>query len=79
MDDAMHSGEVSLTARKISRREMLGVGGALLLGGGIAAGLRFASGRERGYHADVFIGRAPDYQTDLSSIVQDGLSTLGIG
>lgn len=75
----MHSGEVSLAGRKLSRREMLGVGGALLLGGGIATGLRFASGRERGHRADVFIGKAPNYQTDLSGIVQDGLSTLGIG
>ena len=58
---------------------MLGVGGALLLGGGIAAGLRFASGRERGHRADVFIGKAPNYQADLSRLVQDGLSTLGIG
>jgi len=63
----------------MSRREMLGVGGALLLGGGIAAGLRIASGRERGHRADVFIGRAPDYYADLGNIVQLGLSTLGIG
>ena len=79
MDDAIHSGEVSLAGRKLSRREMLGVGGALLLGGGIAAGLRLASGRERGQRADVFIGKAPHYQTDLSGIIQQGLSTLGIG
>ena len=79
MDDAMQRGENLLAARKISRREMLGVGGALLLGGGISAGLRFTSGRERGRRADVFIGRAPNYQIDLCNIVQDGLSTLGIG
>jgi len=79
MNDALHDDDATLTARKISRREMLGVGGALLLGGGIAAGLRIASGRERGHRADVFIGRAPNYQIDLSRIVHDGLLALGIG
>ncbi len=78
MDNDTHPCNGIATGRKMSRREMLGAGGALLLGGSIAAGLRFASGRERGHRADVFIGRAPDYRRDLSRIVQDGLSSLGI-
>lgn len=63
----------------LSRREILGVGGAVLLGGGIAAGLRWAGADEGGQRAEVFIGQAPSYDIDLTAIIRDGLVTLGIG
>ena len=65
MDDAIHNSAASAASRGLSRREMLGVGGALLLGGGIAAGFRWASGHERGMHAEVFIGKARDYHAEI--------------
>lgn len=64
--------------RKPSRREMLGAGGALLLGGGIASALLHFRRHERGQRAEVFIGQAPDYHADLAGVIHDGLSTLGI-
>jgi uncharacterized protein (DUF362 family) len=63
--------------RKLSRRELLGVGGALLVGGGIATALRWASTRSS-LQADVFIGRAADYRADLVAVIRDGLGALGI-
>ena len=45
----------------LSRRELLGVGGAMLLGGGIATSLRAWRRHERGLRADVLIARAEDY------------------
>ena len=74
-----HNTTNPIEARHLSRREMLGVGGAVLLGGGIAAGLRFAGTDEGGQRADVFIGKAPSYDYDLTAIIRDGLLTLGIG
>ncbi len=61
-----------------SRREVLGVGGALLLGGGIAATLRWAARQGTDLLADVFIGKAPDYRADLANVIRGGLSALGI-
>jgi len=61
-----------------SRREVIGAGGALLLGGGLAAALRYASKQERGLRADVFIGKAPTYQCDFERIISEGLETLGV-
>ena len=63
---------------KPSRREMLGVGGGLLLGGGIAAALRQWRRHERGLRADVFIGKASGYRVDLTGLISEGLKTLGI-
>lgn len=63
---------------KLSRREMLGVGGALLLGGGIATAFRQWTRYERGLRAEVFIGKAGGYHADLSTVISEGLKTLGI-
>ncbi|MFH1107808.1 MAG: DUF362 domain-containing protein [Planctomycetota bacterium] len=79
MDDAVYNSVATAASRKLSRREMLGVGGALLLGGGIATGFRWASGHERGMRAEVFIGKARDYHADFTFIIQEGFAALGIG
>ncbi len=62
---------------KISRREVLGAGGALLLGGGLAGAFRHRARSERGLKADVFIGRAVSYESDLPGLIQSGLAELG--
>ncbi len=64
--------------RKLSRREVLGAGGAILLGGGVATAFRHWSYHERGLREDVFIGRANEYNAELVSLIGDGLTTLGI-
>ena len=63
----------------LSRREMLGVTGTLLAGGGLAAGLRQWTRHERGLRANVFIGKADNYRANLVRVIMDGLDTLGIG
>lgn len=64
--------------RKLSRRELLGAGGAILLGGGVATAFRHWSYHERGLREDVFIGKATEYNADLASLIHEGLTTLGI-
>lgn len=64
--------------RKLSRREVLGVGGAILLGAGISASLRQWARHERGWRADVFIGKASGYHANLTGLISDGLTTLGV-
>jgi uncharacterized protein (DUF362 family) len=61
-----------------SRREVLGAGGALLLGGGIAGVLMESARREHGWHANVFIGRTDSYEADLVAIIGEGLQALGV-
>ena len=65
-------------SRKPSRREMLGAGGALLLGGGVAAALIHFRRHERGQRAEVFIGKARDYHGDLAGVIRDGLRSLQV-
>lgn len=62
----------------LSRREVIGLGAAALLGGGIAVVLPRLTGNERGRRADVFIGKAPTYDGNLCQVVGDGLTTLGV-
>ncbi len=62
-----------------SRREVLGVGGALLLGSGIAAGFTHFSRSERGRRARVFVAKVPSYEVDLTICMRDGLKALGVG
>ena len=63
---------------KLSRRELIGLGGAVLLGGGIAGGLRQWSRHEHGKRAGVFIGKAADYESDLVALLSEGLAALGV-
>jgi len=61
-----------------SRRELLGAGAAVVVGGGLAAGLRVASQNERGLRAEVLITKAATYEEDLTRIILAGLAELGI-
>lgn len=61
-----------------SRREAIGAGAAVLLGGGLAATLRHVSKNESGWRADVFIGAAAGYEANLAAVMTDGLRELGI-
>ncbi len=61
-----------------SRRQILEAGGAVLLGSGIAAGFRHWTRNERGLRAEVFIGKAKDYRTELTGLILDGLAELGV-
>jgi uncharacterized protein (DUF362 family) len=62
----------------LSRREMLGAGAAIVLGGGLAATLRLSARNEGGLRSDVFIGAADGYGADLPGLVLAGLSELGL-
>jgi len=62
----------------ISRREVIGLGAAALLGGGIAAVLPRINRNERGRRAEVFIGKAPSYNADLCEVVGNGLGVLNV-
>lgn len=61
-----------------SRRELIGLGGATLLGGGIAAALRHWTRHEGGLRAEVFIAKAADYDADLVGLLRESLSAIGI-
>ena len=79
MDDSEHKPKAHAIERwNLSRRELLGAGAAVLLGGGIAAGLRHSSRHEHGQRADVFIGKTESYRSDLVGTISEGLRTLGI-
>ena len=62
----------------LSRREMLGAGAAIVLGGGLAATLRFSAHNEGGLRSDVFIGAAEGYGPDLDALLTSGLAELGV-
>lgn len=78
MDESLDRQTSCASGGRLSRREMLGVGGALLFGGSIAAGLRQWTRHERGLRGDVFIGRADRYDADLVPLILEGLTSLGI-
>lgn len=61
-----------------SRREMLGVGGVAVVGGGVMAGLTQLRQNEGGRRAEVFIARADRYDTHLVETIAAGLAELGI-
>ena len=77
--DEEHAAAGPEKGHRYSRREMLGAAGALLLGGGIATVLQRQARHERGWRADVFIGRADDYHANLTATIGEGLTALGIG
>lgn len=62
----------------LSRREVLGIGGALVVGGGLAGGLNWWSRHERGMRAEVFIGKASSYDANLMELIENGMSALGV-
>ncbi len=61
-----------------TRRELLGAGGALALGGCIGETLTWWNSHESGLRERVFIGRASGYDTDLVQVVTRGFGALGI-
>ena len=61
-----------------TRRDVLGAGAAVLLGGGAATVFRYASQNEGGLRADVFIGKATGYDADLVGVIHAGLTELGV-
>ncbi len=62
-----------------TRREVLGIGGLLLAGGGALSYHHWRKGHENGLRADVCIARAANYDAELAHVVADGLRELGIG
>lgn len=62
----------------LTRRQVLGLGGAALVGGGVIAGARKWLQNENGLRAAVFIGRADSYDVDLIRVILNGLRELGI-
>ncbi len=78
MADAQISQQLGTEIRKPTRRDVVKAGGALLLGGGVLAGVRQWSLHEGGLRADVAVLHAPSYTADLASILMDGFKTLGI-
>jgi uncharacterized protein (DUF362 family) len=63
---------------KLTRRQLLGLGGAVAVGWGMSGCAMWWKRRERGRRADVFIGKAPSYDGDLVSTLSAGLQELGI-
>lgn len=63
----------------MSRREMLALGGTAVLGGSLALGLRQWTRHERGLRAAVHISRCASYDTDIVTVIMEGLNTLGVG
>lgn len=72
-----HNVHASVTG--LSRREMLGVGGALLFGGSIATAMRYWTRNESGHRADVFIGKTNTYDARIADLLMEGLAAIGIG
>jgi uncharacterized protein (DUF362 family) len=70
--------EQPTAAGKFTRRQALGLGGILALGWGLAGTAMWWRRRERGQHADVFIGKAASYDADLVSLIAAGLNEVGI-
>lgn len=64
--------------RRFSRRQMLGAGCTLALGGSLAAGVRAIQTHEGSLRADVFIGGAPNYDCDLLAVLRSGFRELGL-
>ena len=57
---------------------MLGIGGVLLMGGGLATALSRSSRHENGQRAEVFIAKAKSYDIDLTEPIREGLTALGV-
>jgi uncharacterized protein (DUF362 family) len=78
MDESGAMPARSNARRRLTRRQLLGLGGALAFGCGLAGTALWWKRRERGQRAAVFIAKAADYNADLVSRVSAGLRELGI-
>ena len=79
MHDPTEEAECPSRSWRPTRREVLGIGGLLLAGGGALSYHRWHKGHENGHRADVCIARATDYDATLMQVVADGLRELGVG
>jgi uncharacterized protein (DUF362 family) len=64
---------------RLSRRRILEVCGLAALGWGLGGCRRWWNRDESGLRAEVFIGKAASYDSDLVSVVTAGLEELGLG
>ena len=62
----------------LSRRDMIRIGGALVMGGGIATAMSQWTRHEKGRRSEVFIAKARDYDVDLARLIHDGLTALEV-
>lgn len=75
----MHDDPCPPSANRCSRRELLKLGGAVAAGvAGGAGAVAWWRSRERGWRAEVFIGKALGYDAGLQQIIHQGLAALGI-
>ena len=65
-------------AARLTRRRILGAAGALAVGGALAGGGLAWRHHERGKRAEVFIGKAQSYDTDLVGVLESALDALGV-
>ncbi len=79
MGDSTTQVHTSCHGKNLSRREVLRLGGALALGGGVAGTLKWHHQRESGSRASVFIAQASGYDDDLVRVISTALAELGIG
>ncbi len=70
--------EPAPTTWRPTRRQVIGAGGALLVGGGLAWSARRQTQGERGLRGEVFIGKTAGYDADLVSLIRTGLESLGV-
>jgi len=54
------------------------MGGAVVLGGGLAGGLKSWNRHEGGQRSSVFIAKAPDYSANLTDLILQGLKESGV-
>jgi uncharacterized protein (DUF362 family) len=79
MGDRAVKPEPSDGQRKMTRRQWLGWGATFAAGWAIThSALRWWRRREHGLRADVFIGKAADYDADLVALVSAGLKEVGV-
>lgn len=78
MGDTTRQNRKSCHDQLLSRRQVLGLGGALALGGGIAGALDWGRRNESDWRASVFIARARAYDDDLVAVISDAFAELGI-
>ena len=64
--------------RKLTRRQWLGWGALFAAGWGLAGSALWWRRHERGHRADVFIGKAANYDADLVALLAAGLKEIGV-
>lgn len=78
MDKPTNSRAESTQPTRITRRHALGLAGLIASGLGLGGFAAWRKGAEKGQRAAVFIGKAPDYERDLSAVILAGLNEIGV-